>query len=119
MVVEIDAGVSDPSAIGRILNEHSCKGLVFDPVAGDRYNSDILAETMPELATYDGSFGIPFRSRTVPSLKHIVHTGMEVIPGAVNFKHIMVYDPMTDLFSEAPPLDTPLSVKYDAGAVKG
>lgn len=39
------------SEFRRILNEHSCKGLVFDPVAGDRYNSDILAETMPELAT--------------------------------------------------------------------
>ena len=58
------------------------QGIVFDPEAGDRYNADILAEAIPELQTYDSQYGAPFRSRSVPSMKLVMTTGIDSIPGA-------------------------------------
>jgi len=55
--------------------------LIYDPEAGDRHNSGILSSIMPELKCYDSSFGAPFRSRTVPSMKLLVHTGIDIIEG--------------------------------------
>lgn len=91
-LVEIDAGVSDPESLRKILNETNAKGLVFDPVMGDRYNQDIVEAALPELASFDDRFGGRFRSRAVPSIGLVAHTGMDLVPGVVNLKHLLAYD---------------------------
>lgn len=119
LLVDVDISISDPAQLRQILVEHSCRGILYAPTAGDQYNTDILSEALPELATYDDSFGVPFRSRLVPSLKQIIHTDMDLIPGVANFKHMLARDPMESLFPAPPKPDLPLSVMYGAGGSKG
>ena len=57
------------------------QGLVYDPEMGDRYNTDLLKKVMPELEVYDSAHGKWFRSRTVPSMKLLMHTHIDIIPG--------------------------------------
>ena len=57
------------------------QGVVYDPEALERDGTAVLAEAMPELLTFDSSYGGMFRSRTVPSMKLLIHTGIDIIPG--------------------------------------
>jgi len=112
LLVDIDPSLADAAALRDILNKHAVKGIIYDPEIGDRFNTKILEDVMPELATYDGNNGVAFRSRTVPSMKLVVHTGFEVIPSVWNLKHILVRDPSTQLESKLPSAKTPVYVAY-------
>jgi len=90
-LVEIDSEIFDAGTLRNILAETNAKGLVFDPVMGDRHNQDIVEEALPELASYDDSYGRRFRSRVVPSMNMVAHTGMDRVPGVVNLKHLLAY----------------------------
>uniref|UniRef100_A0A7S2CY20 AMP-dependent synthetase/ligase domain-containing protein n=1 Tax=Octactis speculum TaxID=3111310 RepID=A0A7S2CY20_9STRA len=119
LLVEIDMSVSEADAIRSILVENNCKGLIYDLEAGDRHNTDILKEIMPELKHYDDKFGDQFRSRVVPSMKFIMHVNMDLIPGVGNFKYQMVYDPRPALIPPAPDLSAPLTVNYTSDTLSG
>lgn len=123
VLVEIDVGVSDPTDLRTILNENSVKNMIFDLEADDRYNMNILKEVMPELNHYDDQFGMPFRSREVPSMKLLVHVNFEIVPAVQNLRFLMSFSAEHTLPDVPASVDTPRYIKYDAApegkAVKG
>jgi hypothetical protein len=118
-VVLIDVSISDPEQLRKIFNETKAKGLIYDPEAMDRHNTDVLTEVMPELKTFESEYGGVFRSRAVPSMKYLIHTGLELVKGAQNYKFLMVHNSMPSLFPPLPPKDAPLSVSYGADGAAG
>lgn len=119
LLVEIDMALSNVEDLRSILKENNCKGLIYDLEAGDRHNTDILKEVMPELVHFDDTYGAQFRSRVVPSMKYLMHVNMDLIPGIGNFKYQMVYDPRPSLIPPTPDIMKPLSVRYTPDNVRG
>jgi len=119
LLVEIDVGMGDAEALRSILVDNKCKGLVYDLVAGDRHNTDILTCALPELENYDDATGVPFRSRVAPDMKKLIHVGLDLVPGVANFKHMLAYDPLPALFPAEPKVSAPLSLSYGPDGAKG
>lgn len=105
-VVEIDMTEADPEAIKKVLLASKAKTLVFDPEAEDRYNVDLLQKIMPEMECYNAEFGAVFRTRALPHLKLMVHTGIDKLNCAANLKFLLVTEPRWNLLPPVPAEDS-------------
>ena len=120
VLVEVDPALTDGDALRKILNDSSAKGLLFDPTLAGGGAQEVVGAAMPELVPgltgYDNQFGAVFRSRAVSSMKLVMHTGLDTLPGVQCLKYMMVYDPAPTAY---PPTaggakSAPLSVAYSA-----
>ena len=119
VLVEIDPALGDGVALRSVLADSSAKGLLFDAGLAGGAAAAVVGEALPEVAEegpYDSAHGLPFRSRAVPAVRLVVHTGMELRPGMQNMKYMMTFDP-----AARPPLavdGAPLAVAYSADGKK-
>ena len=119
VLVEVDPALGDGVALRSVLADSSAKGLLFDAGLAGGAAAAVVGEALPEIAeggAYDSAHGLPFRSRAVPSMRLVVHTGMELRPGMQNMKYMMTFDP-----AARPPLavdGAPLAVAYSADGKK-
>jgi hypothetical protein len=117
--VSIDMDVQDPAQLREIFNETKTRVLVYDIEAGDRYNTKLLWEVMPELRLYDGTFAHIFRSRKVPTMRQLIHIGIEYQLEAHNLKYMLAYHPMPTIYPPLPSPEWPLAVSYGVNGKKG
>lgn len=110
-------------ALAKVLKETGAKMLIYADFNGHTDNTAVLESIIPELAEYDDATGWPFRSRSFPNLRFLVHTGFDIIQGVENLKHIFLpMDPMRGpLVTVQAKVDdsTPLYLPIDADGSKG
>mmetsp|Transcript_3886 Transcript_3886/g.7570 ORF Transcript_3886/g.7570 Transcript_3886/m.7570 type:complete len:111 (+) Transcript_3886:546-878(+) len=67
---------------------------------------------MPEMLNYDSQYGRRFRSRSIPAMKILIHTGIDKLPASQNMKFMMTYDPMASIFPSPPSEEDPFTVNF-------
>lgn len=120
LLVEVDVALADGEALRDILNDTRAKGLLFDDalIRDGSSAAIVVGNALPELGAefpYDNQYGAQFRSRAVPSMKLVIHTGLEQRKGMQNMKYMMSYNPLPAAY----PLggitnDSSLSMVYQA-----
>jgi acyl-CoA synthetase (AMP-forming)/AMP-acid ligase II len=120
LLVEVDVALAHGEALRDILNDTRAKGLLFDDalIRDGSSTAVVLEKALSELnagSRYDNQYGVPFRSRAVPSMKLVMHTGLERRQGMQNMKYMMTYNPLPAVHPvQGIADDSPLSLVYQA-----
>ena len=116
VVVGLDPALS-AKAVGKVLKDESCRGLVFS----DRYNGQqrtpTVQELLPELSA--GSWGDMVASKQFRSLRHVITSSFDAARGVTQFAEFPVYGTTDDFLPEvaAAVSDSDVAVvSYGAGA---